>query len=451
MSNIGIFHYKVGSTDGVSLEIDKWKLTLEDMGHTVFLCAGNLGSTEGTLIEEMYHHTPEAERLYLNTFNSLIDYPDNTAYESALLKLSEKIENKLDTFVIENKIDFFFPNNILSVGANPAATLALANVIRKHDLPVVAHHHDFYFERFGDLALTCRKAVELADKNLPPRSQQIKHVVISKIAQKELMDRKGIESSVVPNVFNFDCASWKPDDYNRDFRENIGLRKKDVFILQAVRIVPRKGIELAIDLISALNEPQRRASLKKHGLYDGREFDSDSRIVLVLAGYSEDDLTGGYMNALKEKIKQAGVDAIFISDKIRHSRLLDGKEKKYSLWDTYIYADMVVYSSLWEGWGNQLLEAVYARLPTVIFEYPVYLTDIKDKGFRFISMGSRIAGKDNRGMAYLDKKIIGDAADHIVEYLTNNDLRVRDTEHNYMVGKKHYSYQALRQHLEKLI
>ncbi|RLC75975.1 MAG: glycosyl transferase family 1, partial [Chloroflexi bacterium] len=63
MKTIGIFHYQVGRTDGVSLEIDKWKHVLEEMGHTVHLCAGDLGATEGTLIEEMYHHRPDAERL----------------------------------------------------------------------------------------------------------------------------------------------------------------------------------------------------------------------------------------------------------------------------------------------------------------------------------------------------------------------------------------------------
>ena len=30
MKNIGVFHYKVGGTDGVSLEIDKWKQVLEE-------------------------------------------------------------------------------------------------------------------------------------------------------------------------------------------------------------------------------------------------------------------------------------------------------------------------------------------------------------------------------------------------------------------------------------
>ena len=45
-------------------------------------------------------------------------------------------------------------------------------------------------------------------------------------------------------------------------------------------------------------------------------------------------------------------------------------------------SDFVTYPSLWEGWGNQLLEALRARLPLMLFEYPVYQADIKSKGLR---------------------------------------------------------------------
>ena len=49
MKTIGIFHYQVGRTDGVSLEIDKWKQVLEEMGHTVYLCAGDRWVVLGNL------------------------------------------------------------------------------------------------------------------------------------------------------------------------------------------------------------------------------------------------------------------------------------------------------------------------------------------------------------------------------------------------------------------
>jgi len=449
MSNVAFLHFKVGSTDGVSLEIEKWKLILEKMGHKVFLCAGDLGSAKGVRIAEMYHHTPESERLYLNSFQSLSDFEDNQSYENALLSLSDKIEKKLGDFIENYEIDCVIPNNILSVGANPAAAIAVTNVIRKYGLRTIAHHHDFYFERFDGLTLTCPKAIELADKYLPPHDEVIKHVVINKIAQKELKERKGIDSSVIPNVFDFEQESWQKEDYNRDLREKIGLKPNDIFILQAVRLVPRKGIELAIDLVAELERPDRREKLEQMGLYDGRKFGRDCRIVLVLAGYAEDDLTGKYLKTLKEKIKETDIDAVFISDKIRGSRTIEDGDKKYSLWDAYVFADLVIYSSLWEGWGNQLLEAVFARLPTVIYEYSVYLTDIVDKNFRFISLGSKHI-QNSDGLATIDPVNIDKAADSVVNYLVDKKLRKQDTEHNYAIGMKNYSYQSLQRYLEKL-
>ena len=61
MKSIGAVHYQLGRTDGVSLEIDKWKRVLENRSHEVYLCAGDLSTAEGTLVEELYHHRPEVE------------------------------------------------------------------------------------------------------------------------------------------------------------------------------------------------------------------------------------------------------------------------------------------------------------------------------------------------------------------------------------------------------
>jgi len=451
MKTIGIFHYQVGRTDGVSLEIDKWKPVLEEMGHTVHLCAGDLGTVEGTLIEEMYHHRPDAERLYYNTFGELRDYPDEAAYRAALLGLADVIERKVRDFVAEKRIDFLIPQNVWSVAASPPVAIALARVMRDLQLPALAHNHDFYWERTGGVALTYATAIELADKYLPPRDPLARHVVINSLAQRELAERKGIQAIVVPNVFDFDAPPWQPDDYNQDFRARIGLRENDVFILQATRIVPRKGIELAVDFVKALDSPGRRARLKERGLYDGRPFDDDSRIVLVLAGYARDDLTGGYLNRLKQKVERAGIDALFIEDMIGGRRQTREGHKIYSLWDTYVFADFVTYPSLAEGWGNQFLEALRARLPLMLFEYPVYQADIKGKGFRAVSLGFEIQGRDDLGLVQVAPQIIEAAADQAVELLTDARLRQETVERNYRLGRRHYSLEALRGYLAQLI
>ena len=459
MKNIGIFHYQVGRTDGVSLEIEKWKRVLEEMGHTVHLCAGDLGATEGTLIEEMYHHRPDAERLNYNTFRELRDYSDDAAYRAELMDLAGVIERKMRTFVEEKEIDFLIPQNVWSVAANPPVSIALARVMRDLHLPALAHNHDFYWERTGRVALTCASAIELADKYLPPRDPLARHVVINSLAQRELTQRKGIESTIVPNIFDFDAPPWQIDDYNRDFRARIGLQENDVFILQATRIVARKGIELAVDFVRALDTPERRAILEERGLYDGRPFDDacpepgrrNSRIVFVLAGYAWDDVTGGYVTRLKQKIERAGIDALFIEDVVGGQRQTRDGEKIYSLWDTYVFADFVTYPSLWEGWGNQFLEALRARLPIMLFEYPVYQADIGDKGFRVISLGSQVQGRDDAGLVQVAPQVIETAADQAVELLTDARRRQETVEHNFYVGRQHYSLESLRGYLAPLI
>jgi len=450
MMTCGILHYQVGGTDGVSLEIDKWKRVLEEMGHTVCLCAGDLGVVEGSLIGELHHHRPDVERLDHSTFRELSDFSSEAEYRAEIEHLAGAIERKVRNFVEQEEIDFLIVQNIWSVALSLPAAIALVRVVRDLQLPTLAQHHDFYWERIGGVALTCGTAIEIADKYLPPRDPLIRHVVINSLAQRELFQRKGIKAGVLPNVFDFDAPAWQPDDYNRDFRARIGLRANDVLILQATRIVQRKGIELAVDFVKALGDPVRRARLQQCGLYDGRSFDDDSRIVLVLAGYSE-DRAGRYLDLLRQKIERVGIDALFIGDLVGGRRQTRGGEKVYSLWDTYVWADFVTYPSLWEGWGNQFLEALRARLPLMLFEYPVYRADIRDRGFRVVSLGSEIQGRDDLGLVQVEQAVIERAADRAVALLTDGGVRRETVEHNFQIGSQYYSLEALRGYLTQLV
>lgn len=448
--NIGIFHYQVGRTDGVSLELEKWQRIFEEMGHKVFLCAGDLGSANGTLIKEMYHHLPEIETLNYNTFHALRDF-DADGYKAELYRWVGILEERFSAFIREKDINFIVPQNVWCVGANPAVGIALENVRREFDIPALAHNHDFFWERQDGVALTCAAAIEMAQVYTPPRDEKIKHAVINSLGQKQLLRRKGIESTVVPNIFDFDAPAWVEDEYNADFRAQIGLKENDVLLLQATRIVPRKGIEMAIDFVKALDSPERRAVLKEKGLYDGRTFDDDSRIVLVLAGYARDDLTGSYLQDLKDKAAREDVDMIHVADRIDHERQTKDGKKIYSLWDTYVFADFVTYPSLWEGWGNQFLEALRAKQPVLLFEYPVYKEDIGTRGFDVVSLGGEVTGKDAAGLSQVDPEMIERAADEALGLLTDADIRNKVVVHNFTLGQKYYSMDALRGYLGNLM
>ncbi len=453
---IGIIHYKTGSTDGVSLEIGKWKRVFEEAGHTVHLCSGlheHEGEQRVTTIDELNYHSKAAVRLYRGTFVSLNAYRDDRkAYEADFTAQSTRLTQSLSSWIQEHGITVLCVENIWSVGLHPAAAEALQKIVTIHDLKVLAHHHDFYWEKVTPLALTCNKAMEAADTLFPPHSAEYSHVVINSLAQSSLMKRKGIASTVVPNVFDFSdpaesTEGFAADSFNSDFRKNIGIDEEAIIVLQATRIIPRKGIELAVDTVSAMNA--LLSSYIGSTMYDGRRISDETEIVLVLAGYSEDDDTGRYLNQLKTYAEEQGVRMLHIQDRIDSHRT-EGKEKRYSLWDAYARADIVSYPSYWEGWGNQLLEALKAKLPVILYEYPVYRSDIAPVGLDVISLGAEMSRKED-GFITVDDKTCLNAALEALNTLTNKEKYEKMVEHNFLQGRKHFSLEALRGYLAPLM
>jgi glycosyltransferase involved in cell wall biosynthesis len=447
---IGICHYQLGMTDGVSLEVEKWQTVLERMGHRVVLFAGRFGQGEGVVLPDLYHHNPEIVEINRNIFRRE-DTLSSPELEALISKHTKRIKANLRRAFIEYEIDLLLVNNLWSVAMNIPAAIALEEIRQELGLRMIAHHHDFYWEKVVQPDMTNPLIAEIFGNYFPPLDPAIGHVVINSLAQASLQKCKGLPSTIVPNVFDFDGPDWIGDDYNRDFREKVGLAEGDICLLQATRIVPRKGIELAIDLVAALNEPQRRAQLVGRELIHGGTFGPENKIVLILAGYERDDPTGTYLQRLKLKAEKMDVDLRHIHDLVGPARIeVDGK-KIYSLWDTYTLADFVTYPSLWEGWGNQLLEAFRAKLPIALFEYPVYLADIKAKGFDVVSLGAEVVSRDDLDFAEISTKMLQEAADQCVAILTDRSLREEAVSRNYQIAKEHYSYDTLREILMVLI
>jgi len=236
MSNIGICHYKVGNTDGVSLEMDKWKVVLEKLGHTVHLCGGDLAGTEGSLIEELYNHRENIEKIHRNAFDQLTEYESELALEAEILEVARRIEQALCSFIDQFAIELLIPNNIWSIGVNLPAAIAFANVVHKRGIPAIAHHHDFHWETFRGMTPTCAIVSRMAQEYLPPNDPLITHVVINSLVRAELRQRSGVESTIVPNVFDFAGKPWCIDEYNHDFRKAIDVNENDILVLQATRI-----------------------------------------------------------------------------------------------------------------------------------------------------------------------------------------------------------------------
>ena len=108
----------------------------------------------------------------------------------------------------------------------------------------------------------------------------------------------------------------------------------------------------------------------------------------------------------------------------------------YTLWDLYPHADFVTYPSLYEGFGNALLEAIYFRKPVLINRYSIFVRDIEPKGFNLLTM---------------DGFVTPSFAEKVGEILDNETLRKQVVDHNYEVARQFFSFAVVRRNLRALI
>ena len=407
--NIGFVSGRLAGTDGVSLETAKWAEVLRRMGHQVFYCAGQLeeDGPPGMLVPEMYFHTPEADWIFDHAYGSTQAHPD---LRPRIDRLSALLRERLDEFVSRFDIALLIPENALTIPIQIPLAIALSELIAETDIPTIAHHHDFYWER-EVYKVNCIQ--DILDRYFPPDLPSISHVVINSLARRALKARRGLEAVVVPNVFDFATPPPGIDDYNADLRQAIGLDDDDLLILQPTRIIRRKGIELAVELVARLGDP---------------------RCKLVLSHAT--DLDREYLDELRSLANRLGVDMrvpVEHIDSVRGTR--DG-HKVYSLWDVYPHADFVTYPSLYEGFGNALIEAVYFKLPMLVNRYPVYAADIAPLGFDFVEIEGRIT----------EEAVVA-----VRTILADPDRRRQMVETNYRLAARHFSYETVEERLRPLL
>ena len=341
-------------------------------------------------------------------------------------------------------IDMIVPNNIWSLGYHLPAAIGIFKAVEQTGIQAICHHHDFHWERDKYSNPTSEKITNLLNQYFPPKHDDIQHCVINHIAQNELKSRRNIDAHVVPNVFDFHGSNWKIDEYNVDLRQRFSIHDDDIIFLQATRIVARKGIELAIDHIAEI--ARQKNSLLGKTLYNGRIFNINSRLILVFAGMCEED---NYLEKLTDKAEKLGVELLFINEWVGHSRSELNGEKIYSLWDVYAHADIITYPSLLEGWGNQFLEGLIAKVPMIVYRYPVFSTDIKEFHFDIIDLGERHK-LDNNGLAYIDSELNKKAANETIHFLLEAEDRQEKMKRNYQIGENNFSYPVLNRILDSI-
>ena len=173
-------------------------------------------------------------------------------------------------------------------------------------------------------------------------------------------------------------------------------------ILQPTRIVQRKGIEQAIDLVKALNDPKYKLVISHEAGDEGRQ----------------------YADWLRKEAKKSGVDLRFINTKVSDPLNEESENNGHlTLWDIYPLADFITYPSLYEGFGNAFLEGVYFKKPMLINRYSIFIRDIEPKGFDLVVM---------------DGYLMDSHIQRVKDILESRELRNKIVDHNYGIAKQHF-------------
>jgi glycosyltransferase involved in cell wall biosynthesis len=420
---IGLIIGRIGGVDGVALEAEKWIDVLKIMGHEVFIISGQyqewvFNPEYNTMVPEMSFFSPES---YWGQKKAFF-HPDTNIDE--LLEhidlYSRIISEKIITWANNKKIDLLISENSSSLPSHLELGLGIRIAVEKLGLPTITHDHDFAWER-GDRYLSPHEPInKFVTDTFPLRLPNVVHAVINLHAKEILMKKFGRNSVVVPNVMNFDMNFGEKTTDNQYLRRDLGVEKDDKLLFQITRIVRRKGIEVAINLIDKLKE---------------------KKVKLVITGSYKDDAGSIYYNELINQIHELKLSCqvIFASHLIHNKGLTgNGSEWNYSLSDAYAHATACTYFSTYEGFGNAFVEAVLAKVPIFVNNYkPVYWPDIGSKGFKAVMLEDNIL---------TDKSV-----EEMREVIFNEQLNREIAEYNYKLGKKYFSYNTLREKLDELI
>ena len=200
MAHLALVSFRLGGTDGVSIESAKWTAALTSLGHRVTTVAGE-GEADVVLAGLAIGASDPASAESLHE-----------AFAGAQLVIVE---------------------NLASLPLNVAARDVLYEVLDGR--PAIFHHHDLAWQR-----------PHLAHLEGPRSQQGWHHVTINDLSRRELAER-GIEAVTMMN--SFDCD---PPRGNRDAtRRAVGV-DATTLALFASRALARKNVEGALALCESL-------------------------------------------------------------------------------------------------------------------------------------------------------------------------------------------------------
>ena len=441
-------HFKLFGTDGVSLQSQELTKALRKRGWGVHSCASDVPEgAEGLRLEELSYQSDDALALRRKLFPSDATPDSQTTGQALVEQIEERartIRHQVEDYVDRHGIRLLHVRNIMSLPYNLPATLALYKLVMdRPDIHVLMQHHDLYWE--GPNARTFhtpyREIADLISRITCPDRANTTHALINPIAAQALRERRGIDGVVIPDGFDFDRDVVVIDEGVFRSRLEVLTGNKtpvapdDLVVAMPARVAINKAIELAIQFVAGLE--RRRAELEDApgGLAaHGRRLTAAGKIVLLLPQGEDIEENRDYFERLVAYADHAGVTLAYGGNIVVPDRKFTrGDREHYPFYSTYQTIDVVCYPPEHEGFGNQAIEAVWARRPLAVLEYAVFKVFVRDHIPNYISLGD-VPGlgrlEEFGGLHLLREEILERALDVAVTVLKDHALERRWVDEN---------------------
>ena len=244
---------RIAGVDGVTFETAKWEQVLGRLGHEVRLLGGEVDALRpnSRLVPAMHFNYPPAARVTAAAFDP---ESDADAVRHEIDRLANQLMAVIEDWIRELEVELLIVENAWAIPMQLPLAVALRRIVEETGIPAIGHHHDYWWERERFAACI---VPEVLERYFPPDLPGIRHVSINTLAARELRRRRGIDSAVAPNVFDFSLGRPRAHPaVRRRMREELGMGERGLLVIQPTRVVPRKGIEMAIELVSRLGVPE---------------------------------------------------------------------------------------------------------------------------------------------------------------------------------------------------
>lgn len=434
-------HFKLFGTDGVSLQSQELTRALRARHWQVHACASDLPTdAEGLDLPELSYQSADAVELRRRVFPALAapaaPSGEGERLVDEITARAEPIRRQVEDYVDRHRISVLHIRNVMSLPYNLPATLAFYRLATgRPDLGFLLQHHDLYWEgpNAKNFLTPYPEVADLMDQVMLPRLVNVRHVLINPLAAEALHSRTGIQGTVIPDGFDFERRAATLDEVRFRSRLRIlvgdprAVGPDDLLVAMPARVAINKSIELAIQFVAALQRRSAQLRDAPEGLgLRRRRFNANSRVVLLLPQGEDIEESGDYLKRLCAYSRKLGVTLAYGGDLVvPDRRYLPGDQAHFPFYSTYQTMDLVCYPPEHEGFGNQAIEAVWAKRPLVVLEYPVFKRFVREHVPHFISLGDteHLARLEEfGGLRLLISAICDRAVGAAVEVLRDHDL-----------------------------